>query len=101
VEVQPDEGAFASSEPISVWFDCTKSADLARLKTWAGVLGVPVTENGRGRITMDLAQFAKKPCKAVYTPWHKNDGSVQAQIAKWAPNPDPSHKGHSPEFHEW
>jgi hypothetical protein len=100
VELQPDEGVFAKSEPVSVWFDQMAQKDIIRLKTWAGVLGVPVTEVN-GRITFDINAFVKKPCRAMYVPWHKKDGSVEAQVAKWAPNPDPNQDGHSPEFHAW
>lgn len=101
VELQPDEGAFASSEPVSVWFDKTNSRDLIRLKTWAGVLGVPITESGNGRFSIDINLLVKKPCRVLYVPWHKNDGSVEANVAKWAPSPDPNHDGHSKEFHAW
>jgi hypothetical protein len=100
VELQPDEGQFASCEPVSVWFDKTSSKDIIRLKTWAGILGVTVTEKN-GRISFDVNALLKKPCRALYVPWHKKDGSIEAQVAKWAPNADPSHDGHSPEFHEW
>jgi len=100
IELQPDEGQFATAEPVSVWFDKTKNADIIRLKTWAGVLGVPVTEVN-GRVTFDINAFVKKACRALYVPWHKNDGSVEAQVAKWAPNADPTHDGHSVEFHAW
>jgi len=101
IEVQPDEGVFASGSPVSAWFDLTQSRDVVRLKTWAGVLGVTIHEQAGGKFGFDWTEFAKRPCRALFVPWHKDDGSIEPQIAKWAPNPDPNHGGYSPEFDEW
>lgn len=97
IEVQPDEGPFATAEPVATWFDLTKSADVARFKAWAGVLGVVIPSNGG----VPRSAFLRKPCRAMFVPWHKQDGTVQPQIGKFPPSPDPTNKYHSPEFHAW
>lgn len=97
IEVQPDEGQFANTEHVAVWFDLTKSADVARFKAWAGVLGVTIPSNG----AVPRAAFLNKPCRAMFVPWHKDDGTVQPQIGKFPPSPDPTNRYHSADFHKW